>query len=129
MHHVVHEIDKGRTGEMGNAIKWLVSWDFHGKPRRTFFKIWRQEFGETPDVRRVLANTYLCSDDYTARRVRALVLFYGADCQAFAVNGANLESDRQACQDAEQFIDRLHQTRLQKRGWPKGRPRGKRKRV
>jgi len=103
---------------MGNAakFKWLIAWDFHKKPRRTFYEIYVDEFRDAPELQHLQRSVVLAQDDFTARRLRALLTYYGADVCAFAVNGHNLDSDQQANHEANEFVVRVHAQRLSRRG-------------
>ncbi len=100
---------------MGGEIKWLVSLNFHPKPRRTFYGVFVEEFGNEAEVKRVISNCYLVADDFTARRLRALIEWYGGDFIAFAVNGRTLDNT-EGDQEARAFVQRIHAQRLSRRG-------------
>jgi hypothetical protein len=93
--------------------KWLVAWDFVKRPKSAFYNVFGDEFG--PEVERVQKSVAVCKDDFTARRLRALLQWYGASVCAFAVNGATLDAPEQD-REAEQFIERIHTQRLARRG-------------
>jgi len=93
--------------------KWLVAWDFVKRPKSAFYSVFGDEFG--PEVERVQKSVAVCKDDFTARRLRALLQWYGASVCAFAVNGASLD-DAGKDREAEQYVARIHTQRLARRG-------------
>ncbi len=94
--------------------KWLVAWDFPARPKRLFYTIAKDEFG--PDeVEWLQQSVVLCRDDFTARRLRALARWYGAEIIAYAVAGQCLD-DPQADGEAMVFVDRVHRQRRARRG-------------
>lgn len=99
------------------TTQWLVTWDFATRPSRTFYDILCAEFG--PDAKRVQQSVYLCRDDFTARRLRALAEWYGASVVAYAVTGQSLD-DATADAEAKTYVARVHQQRLSRRGRPPG---------
>ena len=98
---------------MSGAIKWLVAWDFVERPKRTFYEVLAEEFGA--EVERVQRSVTLCRDDFTARRLRALLEWYGANVCAYAVNGARLD-DAEANREADAFVERIHAARRARQG-------------
>jgi hypothetical protein len=99
---------------MGKVTKWVVAWDFVRRPKRTFYQVLADEFSPT-EARRVQRSVAECQDDYTARRLRALLAYYGASVVAYAINGASLD-DARADREADQFVERIHAQRLSRRG-------------
>ena len=99
---------------MGNVTKWVVAWDFVRRPKRTFYQVLADEFSPT-EARHVQRSVTECQGDFTARRLRALLTYYGATVVAYAVNGASLD-DVKADREAEQFVERIHAQRLSRRG-------------
>ncbi len=99
---------------MSKVTKWVVAWDFVHRPRRTFYQVLADEFSPT-EAKRVQRSVAECRDDFTARRLRALLQYYGATVVAYAVNGVSLD-DVRADREAEQFVERIHAQRLSRRG-------------
>ena len=99
---------------MSTVTKWVVAWDFVQRPKRTFYQVLADEFGAT-EAQRVQRSVAECKDDFTARRLRALLEYYGAAVVAYAVNGMSLD-DAQADREAADFIARIHAQRLSRRG-------------
>jgi hypothetical protein len=98
---------------VGETTKWVLAWDFPKRPSNAFYDVYRDEFG--PEVQRVQKSVAVVKDDFAARRLRALLEHYGAKVEAFAVNGRQLD-DRQADQEAREFVERIHSQRLSQRG-------------
>lgn len=99
---------------MGKVTKWVVAWDFVQRPKRTFYQVLADEFS-LAEAKRVQRSVAECKDDFTARRLRALLSYYGAAVVAYAVNGASLD-DAQADREAEKYVERMHAQRLARRG-------------
>jgi len=97
---------------VSDKIKWVLAWDFAKRPQATFYNVLRDEFAEIERVQRSVA---LVRDDFTARRLRALLEYYGANVCAWAVNGARLD-DARADREAQDFVERVHKQRLSRRG-------------
>ncbi len=94
-------------------LKWLVAWDFVKRPKASFYNVFRDEFG--PEVERVQRSVSVCKDNFTARRLRALLEWYGACVCAYAVNGATLD-DPEVDREARAYVERVHAQRLARRG-------------
>jgi hypothetical protein len=99
---------------MSKVTTWVVAWDFVQRPKRTFYQVLADEFSAT-EAQRVQRSVAECKDDFVARRLRALLEYYGATVVTYAVNGASLD-DVQANREAEQFVERIHAQRLSRRG-------------
>ena len=99
---------------MGKMTKWVVAWDFAQRPKRTFYQVLADEFSAT-EAKRVQRSVAECQDDFTARRLRALLEYYGAAVVAYAVNGASLD-DAKSDREAEKYVERVHAQRLAQRG-------------
>ena len=99
---------------MGRVTKWVVAWDFVQRPKRTFYEVLADEFSPA-EAKRVQRSVAECQDDFTARRLRALLTYYRAMVVAYAVDGASLD-DAQADREAEKYVERVHAQRLSHRG-------------
>lgn len=95
---------------MDQATRYLVAWDFAGRPKSTFYEVLAQEFG---DVQRTQKSVAVCKDDFTARRLRALLEWYGAKVCAYAVNETSLDDTDG---EATAFVQRVHAARKAKQG-------------
>jgi hypothetical protein len=73
-----------RTFAMSKKSQWLVAWDFAARPKSTFYKVMAQEFA---DIQHAQKSVAVCPDDFTARRLRALLDWYGAKVCAYNVRG------------------------------------------
>jgi len=95
--------------------KWLVAWDFPQRPKTTFYQIYHEEFS---GVEYIQSSVVICPDDFTARRLRALLRFYGANVIVCAVSRLDDldDDDTEADREADEFIIRIHQSRLSRRG-------------
>lgn|GEM_PF-2578298 len=94
--------------------KFLVCWDFVQRPKTTFYSVYAAEFarGEVELVQRSVA---VCASEFTARRLRALAEYYGANVLAYKLNGLLLD-DPAADANAQTYIARVHEKRLHARG-------------
>jgi len=90
---------------------WLVAWDFAMRPKRNFYEILRDEFPNLTIQRSVA----LCNDDFTARRLRALCEYYGANVIAYAIAPLSLD-DTDGDAEASEFIERIHAARRARQG-------------
>jgi hypothetical protein len=94
--------------------RWLVAWDFRERPKSTFYDILASEFAP-PTVQYVQRSVVIAYGTETAQNLRALCRWYGANVEAFAINGHTL-GDVKSERASEEYIARVHQQRLGQRG-------------
>jgi len=91
-----------------------VAWDFGERPKSTFYEILAQEFAP-PAVQYIQRSVVVAHGSETAQNLSALCRWYGANVAAFAINGRTL-GDGMSERAADEYIPRIHQQRLSRRG-------------
>lgn len=97
---------------MGKEHRWVVAWDFAARPKRIFYEILDAEFGE---VERVQKSVGVARDVFTARRLKALLEWYGAQVCAYAIAPSTLD-DVFLDAHAKEFVARVLAARAARRG-------------
>jgi hypothetical protein len=100
-----------------HAKKYLVAWDFAKRPGGTFYRILIEECGRSHpggDYELIQRSVALCRDDFIASRLAALAEHFGAKVDSFQVERSGI--DRDACDEARAFVERVLHQRLHRRG-------------
>jgi len=101
--------------------KYLVAWDFVKKPSGTFYRILHDEFGDSHshgDFELIQRSVAICRDDFTASRLAELAVHFGAKVACYIVTREGISGERQ--REAREFLSRVIQQRLKRRGRRKG---------